>query len=79
MTTIQLKDSDTSRMRALNAKNGYGLDSGMVKRLINRHKAGNDYQRALIEYRLTDVNFHRGVEMLEAGKYDELRKEVEQW
>ena len=47
--------------------------------LINNHKKGDAYKRALIEFRLTDINFHREVEMLMNGKYDELKKQVKQW
>ena len=32
-----------------------------------------------VEYRLTDINFHREVELLMNGKYDELKEQVKQW
>lgn len=63
----------------LNRKNGYGLDSKQMMRLINNHKKGDAYKCALIEFRLTDINFHREVEMLMNGKYDELKEQVKQW
>ena len=83
MKTLELKDSDTRRMRDLNAKNEYGLSRTQIMKLINDYQkakeAGNDYKCALIEYRLTDINFHSQVALLRVGKYDELREEVKQW
>ena len=79
MRTLELRESDMRRARNLNAKNGYGLDSTQMIRLINAHQKGNDYRRALIEYRLTDINCHNEVEMLMNSRYDELREEVNQW
>ena len=77
--TIELRESDKRRAVNLNRKNGYGLDSKQMMRLINNHKKGDAYKCALIEFRLTDINFHREVEMLMNGKYDELKEQVKQW
>ncbi|TWV64713.1 hypothetical protein FSA05_00055 [Parabacteroides distasonis] len=63
----------------LNRKNDYGLDSIQMMRIINAHQKGNAYKRALVEFRLTDINFHREVEMLMNGKYDELKAQVKEW
>lgn len=79
MATIELKDGDMGRVKNLNVKNGYGLDSVQMMRLVATHQKGDDYKRALIEYRLTDINFHREVEMLKLGKYDALREQVKSW
>lgn len=79
MATIELRDSDTDRMKALNAKNGYGLDIAQMNRLINEYQKGDTYKRTLIEYRLTDINFHREVAMLKDGKYEELKAQVAKW
>lgn len=79
MATIQLRESDRSRAIGLNRKNDYGLDSKQMMRLINTHQKGDAYKRALVEFRLTDINFHREVEMLMNGKYDELKEQVKQW
>lgn len=79
MTTIKLRESDMHRATNLNRKNGYGLDNVQMMRLINTHQKGDAYKRALIEYRLTDINFHREVEMLMNGKYDELKEQIKQW
>ena len=79
METIELRESDKRRAVNLNRKNGYGLDDVQMMRLINTHQNGDAYKRALIEFRLTDINFHREVEMLMNGKYDELKEHVRQW
>lgn len=79
MATIQLRESDRSRVIGLNRKNDYGLDSKQMMRLVNAHQKGDAYKRALIEFRLTDINFHREVEMLMNGKYNELKEQVKQW
>lgn len=79
METIELRESDKRRAVNLNRKNGYGLDSKQMMRLINNHKKGDAYKCALIEFRLTDINFHREVEMLMNGKYDELKEQVKHY
>lgn len=79
MATIELRESDMRRAVNLNRKNGYGLDIVQMMRLINTHQNGDAYKRALLEFRLADINFHREVEMLMNGKYDELREQVKQW
>ncbi len=79
MATIELRESDKRRAVNLNRKNKYGLDNVQMMRLVNVHQKGDAYKRALVEFRLTDINFHREVEMLMNGKYDELREQVKQW
>ena len=79
MATIELREIDKRRAVNLNRKNGYGLDNVQMMRLINAHQNGDAYKRALVEFRLTDINFHREVELLINGKYDELKEQVKQW
>jgi aryl carrier-like protein len=79
MATIELRESDMRRAANLNRKNKYGLDSVQMIRLINTYQKGDAYKRALVEFRLTDINFHREVEMLINGKYNELREQVKEW
>ena len=79
MATIELREIDKRRAVNLNRKNGYGLDNVQMMRLINAHQNGDDYKRALVEFRLTDINFHREVKLLINGKYDELKEQVKQW
>ena len=79
MATIELRESDKRRAVNLNRKIKYGLDSVQMMRLINSHQKGDTYKRALVEYRLTDINFHREVELLINGKYNELKEQVKEW
>ena len=79
MATIELRENDKRRAVNLNRKNKYGLDSVQMMRLINSHQKGDTYKRALVEYRLTDINFHREVELLINGKYNELKEQVKEW
>ncbi|UYI72974.1 MAG: hypothetical protein OGM07_15950 [Bacteroides xylanisolvens] len=79
MATIELRENDMRRAVNLNRKNDYGLYAEQMMRLISNHKKGDAYKRALIEFRLTDINLHREVEMLINGKYDELREQVKKW
>ena len=79
MARIELREIDKRRAVNLNRKNGYGLDNVQMMRLINAHQNGDAYKRALVEFRLTDINFHREVKLLINGKYDELKEQVKQW
>ena len=54
MTKIELRESDMQRARNLNRKNGWGLTADQMKRIISAYEKGNDYKRALIEYRLKE-------------------------
>lgn len=79
MAKIELRESDMQRARNLNRKNGWGLTADQMKRIISAYEKGNDYKRALIEYRLTDVNYHNEIELLKDGKFNELRELVKEW
>ena len=50
-----------------------------MKRIISAYEKGDDYKRALIEYRLTDINYHNEIELLKADKFNELRERVKEW
>ncbi len=77
-----LKDDDKRKMRDLNGKNEYGLTYNQLLRLVNKHEKArkeNDlYTMELIEYRLTDINFHYECGMLMDSNYKELRKEIKE-
>lgn len=79
MAKIELRESDMQRARNLNRKNGWGLTADQMKRIISAYEKGNDYKRALIEYRLTDINYHNEIELLKADKFNELRERVKEW
>lgn len=79
MAKIELRESDMQRARNLNRENGWGLTADQMKRIISTYEKGDDYKRALIEYRLTDINYHNEIELLKDGKFDELREQVKKW
>ena len=77
MKNFELTDSDKDRMKWLNSQSGYVLNKNQLIRLVNEHKKGNLYDKALIEYRLTDINFHAEASLLYALDYDEVMKLIE--
>lgn len=79
MAKIELRESDMQRVRNLNRKNGWGLTADQMKRIISTYEKGDNYKRALIEYRLTDINYHNEIELLKDGKFNELRELVKEW
>lgn len=66
---------DAERMDNLNRKNHYGLSREELNKLIKQHKKArsqNDKRKmSMIEYRLTDINFHSECGLIAKGKYDE--------
>lgn len=82
MKEIRLKEKDMDAMKKLNSMNGYFVLYVELLQLIDTHrmyrKEKNDYQCALIEYRLTDVNFHSEVGMLQNGDYEKLTEMVKE-
>ena len=79
MAKIELRESDIQRAKNLNRKNGWGLTADQMKRIISAYEKGDNYKRALIEYRLTDINYHNEIELLKNGKFNELREQVKEW
>lgn len=71
---MKLLESDMNKMRNINQKNKWAISYYELLKLTERHRTGNDYDRALIEYRLTDINFHTEVGLLVQSKYEELKK-----
>lgn len=71
---------DANRIDNLNRRNGYGLTSKQLNRIIQQHKkaraAGDFRTMSMIEYRLTDINFHTECGLLSAGKYEDAQKEA---
>ena len=68
-----------NRIGAVNRRNGYGITTSALTRLIKAHrrarKKGDIYRMERIEYRLTDINFHHEVSLLVMGEYDKLLAE----
>lgn len=79
MAKIELRESDMQRARNLNRKNEWGLTADQMKRIISAYEKGDNYKRALIEYRLTDINYHNEIELLKDGKFNELKEQVKEW
>lgn len=71
---------DERRMNALNRKNSYGISYRELKGLCTRHEkarnSGDIRRMEMIEYRLTDINFHHECGMLHRGEYDALHEEL---
>ena len=63
-------------IETLNANNHWGLGHDEFENLVAEHQAARDsedqHKMELIEYRLTDINFHEECRMLEEGKYNEV-------
>lgn len=72
--------ADAGIIDKLNSHNGYGLTSKQLNRLIQQHKmaraVGDIRTMSMIEYRLTDINYHTECRLLSAGKYEEAEKEA---
>ena len=70
--------TDANRIHMLNWRNDYGLTPKELNRLIKQHKlarvVGDSRTMSMIEYRLTDINFHMECSLLIAGKYEEAEK-----
>lgn len=83
MTYEYLKEEDKDRMRNLNHKNHWGLSSKQLVRLTKEHRkaceSGDKYTCLLIEYRLTDINFHTEVNLLHAGEYEKALQMAKSW
>lgn len=74
-------EKEINRIKALNRKNLYGLSLNELKVMCKRHKKaraqGDTHAMELIEWRLTDINFHHECGMLCQGLYDEIEKMTE--
>ena len=75
-----LSQQDRERMRKLNTKNGYGFSFAQLRKLCTEHEkaylSGDLHKMQMIEYRLTDANFHYECAMLSNGKYEGLRRKL---
>ena len=73
MTYEDLKEEDVNKMRNLNRKNHYCLSCKELESLAKKHqnhrKIGDEYTCLLIEYRLTDINFHTEASLLQRCRY----------
>ena len=83
MTYEDLKEEDVNKMRNLNRKNHYCLSCKELESLAKKHqnhrKIGDEYTCLLIEYRLTDINFHTEASLLHAGEYEKGIEIIKTW
>ena len=75
-----MTESDAMRMDALNRKNAWGMSYRELKNACDAHQYARNHgdirRMEMIEYRLTDINFHHECGMLHRGEYDALREEL---
>jgi len=75
-----LTDEEKEKMKELNCKSEYCLSKGQMTALMRRHRTARrkeEYREmALIEYRLTDTNFHAFCGFLCNGDYKSARDVV---
>ena len=80
---MELSERELDRIHRINRKNGYGLTPDQLAALTRRHKkarkSGDTHTMELVEYRLTDINFHHECGMMARGEYAELEKEIQAW
>lgn len=74
-------EKEMNRIKALNRRNHYCLSLSELKTMCKRHKKvrtlGDTHAMELIEWRLTDINFHHECGLLSQGFYDEIEKMTE--
>jgi hypothetical protein len=74
---------DREHIHTLNTKNGWGFTQAGLRTIIQNHKkarkTGDNHAMEMIEYRLTDCNFHHECGCLMAGKYDKAMETVKSW
>ncbi|MDD3040906.1 LPD5 domain-containing protein [Bacteroides sp.] len=79
---VQLPEEDKEAMRELNRRNDYCMSYKELGKLANKHERarqkGDWVICRLIEYRLTDINFHSECGMLYAGRYLDLREAIKE-
>ena len=51
----------------------------LAKKHQNHRKIGDEYTCLLIEYRLTDINFHTEASLLHAGEYEKVIEIIKTW
>lgn len=67
--------SDSEEMETLNARNGYGFTNDEIEAMILEHQKAIRIAE-MIEYRLTDANFHSESKRLHNGEYERLLYEL---
>lgn len=75
---------DVKRIDRLNKKYGYGITKNALLQCVYRYrkaKERNDIRTmSMVEYRLTDINFHYEYGLIANGKFEECIKSIkEHW
>ena len=69
-----LTKEETDRIDRENQEKGWGFDGEEIQDFIKRHKEarekGDEHTMELIEYQLTDCNYHTFAKLLNMGEYD---------
>ena len=70
-----LSTEERAKIDQVNAENKWGIASEEYELLVATHANARDrddkHEMEAIEYRLTDLNFHSEVKMLQEGRYYE--------
>ena len=70
-----LSMEERAKIDQVNAENKWGIASEEYELLVVAHASAKDknhkHEMEAIEYRLTDLNFHDEVKMLQEGRYYE--------
>ena len=80
---MELTEKEMDRIHRVNRRNGYGLSVRQMKEQSRQHQkarmSGDVHKMQLIEYRLTQINFHHECGLMARGKYTELAGELKAW
>ena len=72
-----LSMEERAKIDQVNAENKWGITSEEYELLVAAHANARDrddkHEMEAIEYRLTDLNFHGEVKMLQEGRYYDAR------
>ncbi|WP_409969822.1 hypothetical protein RFF05_07940 [Bengtsoniella intestinalis] len=78
-----LSESEKDHICGLNRRNDYCLTPNILKALSVKHKNArvvkDEHTMALVEYRLTDINFHTECSMMVAGDYAAIDAVIRNW
>lgn len=71
-----ITSEEMDHIKSINRRYEYCLSESMMKSLSKRHKKareqGDTHEMELIEWRLTDINFHTECGLLASGQYDKI-------
>jgi len=68
----KLTEQEKHANLALNRKNGWAISTAELRNLAAKHKVGDARTRAVIEHRLSEMNYHDAVGFMQSGEYDKV-------